>query len=56
MGSWPASRRRSLGAHQHPDRLRAVGVDYDDVTQSLEDDGVSAFDASWSQAGERLAR
>lgn len=48
-------RGQYIEAGQLLDRLRAVGVDYDDVTQSLEDDGVAAFDASWNQVGERLA-
>jgi transaldolase len=42
-------------AQQVLDRLRALGVDYDDVMQTLEDDGVATFDASWEQVGERLA-
>ena len=29
--------------------LAAVGIDYDDVMQTLEDHGVTAFDASWDQ-------
>ena len=29
--------------------LAAVGIDYDDVKQTLEDEGVTAFDASWDQ-------
>jgi transaldolase len=37
------------------DRLRALGIDYDDVVQTLEDDGVAKFDASWDQLGEQLA-
>ena len=35
--------------------LRGLGIDYDDVVQALEDDGVAKFDASWDQLGERLA-
>jgi transaldolase len=42
-------------AQQVLDRLRDAGVDYDDVTQRLEDDGVAKFDASWNEVGERLA-
>jgi hypothetical protein len=26
-----------------------VGIDYDDVMQTLEDQGVTAFEASWDQ-------
>jgi transaldolase len=36
--------------------LAAVGIDYDDVMRTLEDDGVAKFDASWDQLGEQLAR
>jgi transaldolase len=36
--------------------LAALGVDYDDVMQVLEDDGVAKFDGSWDQLGEELAR
>jgi transaldolase len=42
-------------AQQTLDELRALGVDYDDVMQTLEDDAVATFDASWDHAGERLA-
>jgi len=34
-------------AHEHLAALAAVGVDFDDVTQTLEDEGVSKFIASW---------
>ena len=37
------------------DDLAALGVDYDDVVQTLEDQGVTAFDASWDHLGQRLA-
>jgi transaldolase len=37
------------------DRLQQIGVDYDDVVQTLEDDGVAAFKASWDQLSEQLA-
>lgn len=37
------------------DDLAALGVDYDDVVQSLEDQGVTTFDASWEHLGQRLA-
>jgi len=42
-------------ARQVLDRLRAVGVDLDEVMQGLEDSAVSKFDASWDQLGEQLA-
>jgi transaldolase len=37
------------------DGLAALGVDYADVVQTLEDQGVSTFDASWDHLGQRLA-
>ena len=36
-------------AHDVFDRLAAVGVDFDDVTQVLEDEGVEKFLASWHE-------
>jgi transaldolase len=36
--------------------LAAVGIDYDDVMKTLEDDGVAKFDDSWDRLGEQLAR
>ena len=36
-------------AHEVMDRLAAVGVDYDDVVQQLEDEGVEKFEASWEE-------
>lgn len=35
------------GAHEYFDKLAAVGVDFADVTQVLEDEGVEKFIASW---------
>ena len=35
--------------------LAALGIDYHDVVQVLEDQGVTAFEASWDQLGQRLA-
>ncbi len=37
------------------DELAALGIDYHDVVQTLEDKGVAAFDASWDHLGQRLA-
>ena len=37
------------------DDLAALGIDYDDVVQTLEDQGVTTFDASWDHLGQRLA-
>jgi transaldolase len=36
-------------ARQVLDRLAALGVDYDDVVQVLEDEGVEKFEASWNE-------
>jgi transaldolase len=35
--------------------LAALGIDYHNVVQVLEDQGVRAFEASWDQLGQRLA-
>jgi transaldolase len=43
-------------AQQVLDELAALGIDYDDVVQRLEDEGVAKFDASWDHLGEQLAR
>jgi transaldolase len=37
------------------DDLAALGIDYGDVVQVLEDQGVTTFDASWDHLGQRLA-
>ena len=37
------------------DQLRGLGIDYDDVVQKLEDDGVAAFDGAWERLGGQLA-
>ena len=37
------------------DQLQRLGIDYDDVVQTLEDDGVATFDAAWERLGEQLA-
>jgi len=37
------------------DDLAALGIDYADVVQLLEDQGVTTFDASWDHLGQRLA-
>jgi transaldolase len=41
-------------ARQLLDGLRALGIDYDNVVQQLEDDGVATFDAAWAQLAEQL--
>jgi len=35
--------------------LEAIGVDYGDVTEKLESNGLAAFDASWRVLGDQLA-
>ncbi len=47
-GSYP-------GAHRVLSQLQAAGLDYADIVQTLEDDGVRKFDASWQQLSEQLA-
>jgi transaldolase len=37
------------------DQLRELGIDYDDVTATLEDNGVTTFDSAWRRLGEQLA-
>ena len=36
-------------------QLAAVGVDYDDVTATLETNAIEIFDGSWQTAGEQVA-
>jgi transaldolase len=36
------------------EELAALGVDYADVVQLLEDDGVKKFDAGWDELAEKL--
>jgi transaldolase len=45
-----------LDAQRILDEFEKVGVDYDDVVQKLEDDGVASFEAAWDNLRERLAR
>jgi transaldolase len=37
------------------DRLAAAGIDFDDVTEYLERDGLAKFDKSWSELGATVA-
>jgi transaldolase len=37
------------------DQLRELGIDYEDVVQRLEDNGLATFDGAWAQLGEQLA-
>jgi transaldolase len=41
-------------AQQTLDRLSAIGVDYDDVVQTLEDEGVKKFEDSWGELIEQV--
>jgi transaldolase len=42
-------------ARQVLSELEALGIDYDDMTQGLESNGVAAFDASWRELGDQIA-
>ncbi len=42
-------------AQQVLDRLAALGIDYDDVVQTLEDEGVKKFEDSWNELIEQVA-
>jgi transaldolase len=41
-------------AKQTLDRLAALGVDYDDVVQTLEDEGVKKFEDAWHELTEQI--
>jgi transaldolase len=41
-------------AQQVLDRLAGLGIDYDDVVQALEDDGVKKFEDSWNELIEQV--
>ena len=43
-------------AREHLDTLRHVGVDYDDVTETLEREGMAEFEASWDELGRAVSR
>lgn len=47
-GSYPQAR-------QTLDELGALGIDYDDVVASLENDGVAKFDDSWNHLADQLS-
>lgn len=47
-------RGRYDDARQLLDDLGALGIDYGEVVQLLEDDGVATFDAAWAQLAEQL--
>ena len=42
-------------ARQVLSHLEALGIDYGDVTATLESNGLAAFDASWQELGDQLA-
>ena len=42
-------------AQQVLSQLQELGIDYDDVTASLEDHALDIFDASWRELGDQLA-
>jgi transaldolase len=42
-------------AQQVLERLGGLGVDYHEVVDTLEDEGVATFEASWERLGQRLA-
>ena len=37
------------------DQLAAAGIDFDDVTEYLERDGLAKFEKSWSELGATVA-
>jgi transaldolase len=41
-------------AQQTLDRLAALGIDYDDVVQTLEDEGVKKFEDAWHELTEQI--
>ena len=48
-GTYPAARA-------HLDALAHLGVDYQDVTETLEREGLEKFEASWAELGATVAR
>lgn len=36
-------------------QLHDLGIDYDDITSTLEEQGLAAFDTSWRELGDQLA-
>ena len=47
-------RDRYEDAQRVLDQLRALGIGYDDVVATLEDEGIAKFDASWDHLAEQL--
>jgi transaldolase len=56
-GEVPADsvRGRYEESQQVLDQLAGLGIDYDEVVQKLEEDGVAKFDGAWQQLGDKLA-
>ena len=44
-----------VGSRSFLDQLAAAGIDFDDVTEYLELDGLAKFDKSWSELGAAVA-
>jgi transaldolase len=42
-------------AHQVEERLAAAGIDYDDVVQTLEDEGVKKFEDSFAEMAKQVS-
>ena len=42
-------------ARRFLDQLAAAGIDFDDVTEHLEHDGLAKFEKSWSELGATVA-
>ena len=42
-------------ARQFLDQLAAAGIDFDDVTEHLEHEGLAKFEKSWSELGATVA-
>ena len=47
---------RYEAARENLDSLRHVGVDYADVTETLEREGMATFEARWDELGHAVAR
>jgi transaldolase len=43
-------------SHEVFGRIRALGIDYDDVVRVLEDQAVATFNASWEHVGAELGK
>ena len=60
-GPWPLAividtiTGRYDAARRFLDQLAAAGIDFDDVTEHLEHDGLAKFEKSWSELGATVA-